>query len=522
MMTGLELSLETPWSSQLPLPVLLLLQLLPVFGGVLLYRIGNTRVRPAFGLGLALGLAALHTGVVFWLSMRFDSLSTAFQFAEYLRILGPLAYHVGLDGLSLAFLQLISLLGLALIIYTWAHQPLQAKNRINSLVLLSLAASTGLVLSLDLLWFWLMAGLQLWAMGHLLQQWSPGQNAQFAIARFKHFMGISQLFVLGGILMLGWHYADITNSSWSFNLLSLRQVNIHQGYSGIIFFLLILGFGLRTPVFPLHGWLPNLLEHSGPSLAAVLLLGVKLGIYAILRILLPLLPETALQWQGTLLGIAFTGCIYATLLAILQSNLRRQLAYISIAQSGLLLMGVFSLSASGIQGTALLALTFGLGSGSLLLLLAILGQRTSNPELPRLHGLMKPMPLLGLVFFLSALSLMAIPGAPGFEAQLLLLEASVRRFGAMVPVISALSSLAASSLLLWVFHQAFITNTKPQPLEIAPGNLKEVALVLLLLLSLATLGFHPEPWLRLLDQPSTQIGKPYTKPDTSPTSIGLE
>jgi NADH:ubiquinone oxidoreductase subunit 4 (subunit M) len=92
----------------------------------------------------------------------------------------------------------------------------------------------------------------------------------------------------------------------------------------------------------------------------------------------------------------------------------------------------------------------------------------------------------------------------------------------MIPVISALSSLAASSLLLWVFHQAFITNTKPQPLEIAPGNLKEVALVLLLLLSLATLGFHPEPWLRLLDQPSTQIGKPYTKPDTSPTSIGLE
>lgn len=517
MTTGLELGLEIPWNSQLPIPVLLLLQLVPLLGGAFIYRLRNT----GNGLKLALGIAVLHSSAVVWLWMRFDASTLPLQFAEHLRILGPFAYHVGLDGLNLGFLQLTSLLSLALLLYAWVRQ-LPQPGRIASLVLLSQGAGSGLLLSLDLFWFWLMLGLQLWASVQLILHWTQDQEARLALARFRHFMGISQLFVLAAILMLGWHYADITNGNWSFNLLSLHQVNIHQGYSGVIFLLLILGFGLRIPVFPLHGWLPNLLEHGGFGLAAVLILGIKFGIYALLRILLPLLPETALQWQGTLLGMSFAGCIYATLLAILQSNLRRQLAYITTAQSGLLLMGIFSLSASGTQGAALLALTFGLGSGSLLLLLGLLAQRTSNPELPHLHGLMKPMPLLGLVFFLSALSLMAIPGAPGFDALLLLLEASVRRFGAMFPVLAALSSLIAASLLLWVFHQAFVASTKPQPIKITPGNFKESLLVLLLLLSLAGLGFHPEPWLKLLEQPGAQIGQLYAKPEAAPSSPSQE
>lgn len=505
-MNGLELSLEIPWQNQLPLPALLMLQLVPLIGSGLVYRLRQRRLA---GI-LATAIALIQLGIVLWLWLRFDPTIVPMQFAERLTLAGPFIYHTGLDGLNLVFLQALSLLSLGLVLYGQVRQ-LPESGRLASLILLGNAAGASMLLTLDLFWFWLLANLQLWVIGRLLKHWADGPLADWALARFWQFMAIAQLLFLTGILMLGWHHADIINGNWSFDLLALRQVNIHQGFSQIIFFLFLLGLGLRVPVFPLHGWLPGILEQAGLGLAAVLLLGIKLGLYAMLRFLLPLLPEVALHWQHFIIGVSVSGVFYGTLLGILQTDLRKQLAYISLAQSGLLSMGIFSLSKSGFQGSALLTVNFGLGISSLLLLMGLVCARTQSPSLPRLQGLIKPMPLLALTFFLASLSLLAIPSAPGFDALLLLLEGAIRRFGALLVVFTALGNLAVASLMLWVFHQVFIAKDETAPIPLHQFNLTQrlraQLLVLLLLASLALTGFHPEPWLRLLEQPAGEIGR---------------
>jgi NADH-quinone oxidoreductase subunit M len=508
-MSGLELSLEIPWHTQVLLPMLLLLQLLPLLGSALVYRLRNWRYKAP----LATAIAALQLAMVLWLWWLFDPAIAAMQFAERLNFFGPFSYHVGLDGLNLIFLQLISLLSLALLLYAWIRKPAEF-GRLLSLILLVNAATVSMVLTLDLFWFWLLANLQIWVISRLLSYWADGPAAGQALTSFRHFMVIGQLLLLSGILMLGWHYADIINGSWSFDLLALRQVNIHQGFNEIIFFLLILGLGLRVPVFPLHGWLPNILEQAGLGLAAVTLLGIKLGLYAMLRFILPLLPEAVVQWQTFMIGIAAFGTLYGAVLSMLQTNLRRQLAYITLSQNALILMGIFTLGKGSFQGSALLAVNFGLGMASLLLLMGLVCDRTSSTAPPRQQELIKQMPFIALVFFLSSLSLLAIPSAPGFDALLLVLEDAIRQFGALLAVFAALSNLVAASLMLWVFHQIFIatgadaeSRSQPdaQPQKSGHDPIKGFLLLLLLLAGLAAIGLHPEAWFRLLEMPSSEI-----------------
>lgn len=529
MNTGLELSLEIPWHTQALLPLLLLLQLLPLFGSLLVHRL---RERPLVAR-LAFGIAALQLGLVGWLWYLFDPTLAPMQFAERLNFFGPFSYHAGLDGLNFIFLQLISLLGLVLVLYAWIRQ-LPRLGPLLSLILLANAASVSMVLTLDLFWFWLLTNLQLWVIGRLLAHWADGSEAKVALRGFWNFMAIGQLLLLIAVLMLGWHYADIINGRWSFDLLALRQINIHQGFNEILFFLLFFGLALRAPIFPLHGWLPAILEQAGLGFAAVLLLGIKLGLYAMLRFLLPLLPETVLQWQHFIIGISVLGALYGTILAILQSNLRRQLAYITLTQSALITLGIFTLGKSAYQGSALLAVNFGLGLASLLVLMGLVCDRTLSNRLPRQQELIKYMPFIGLVFFIASLSLLAIPTAPGFEALLLLLEDAIARFGALLVVFAALNNLVAASLMLWLFHQVFIANSQTadtqavEALELKPKTpfgtrLKGLLLLSLLLGSLLGLGLRPEAWLKLLEMPASEIGHLFQAPaQANPQSTQAE
>lgn len=536
-MNGFELSLEVPWHTQSLLPLLLLVQLLPLLGSILVQRL---RHKPASGT-LAFLTASLQLALVGWLWYSFDPAIVPMQFAERLKIVGPFGYHVGLDGLNLVFLQIISLLGLALVLYAWVRQ-LPNLGRLLSLILLANAASVSMVLTLDLFWFWLLTNLQLWTIGRLLGHWGDGPGTQAALRTFWHFMSIGQLLLLVAILMLGWHHADIINGRWSFDLLALRQINIHQGFNEILFFLFFFAFALRTPIFPLHGWLPTMLEQAGLGFAAVLLLGIKLGLYAMLRFLLPLLPETVVQWQYFIIGISILGAIYGTVLAILQSNLHRQLAYITLSQSALITLGIFTLGKSAYQGSTLLAINFGLGLASLILLMGLICERTSSQRLPRRQEMIKHAPFIGLVFFIASLSLLAIPTAPGFEALLLLLEDAIARFGALLVVFTALNNLVAASLMLWLFHQVFIAvnqtgGTRPVGTDSSADTsaeasidtpeitlkrqvplqtrLREFLLLLLLLASLLGLGFHPEAWLKLLDEPASEIEQLFLMPTQS-------
>ena len=326
------------------------------------------------------------------------------------------------------------------------------------------------------------------------------ENRRLATTRFLQFQAVGLLLLIGGIAILAWGYADVTGR-WSFDLFDLTRVPSQGRFQSAAFFLLFYGFAVRTPLFPLHGWLPNIMHRGTVSIAPALLLGVKVGLYGMLRFVLPLTQEAVVVWQNWIVGFAMIGVFYAALLAFLQTNLRRLLSFAVVSHTSLIVIGLFTLHPLGIAGAVLLSVNFGLAVTVMLFMVGFVFRRTHTTDLARLGGLFERIPFIASCFLVGGLAIVGMPGTPGFDAAHLVLEASMERFGAFPTVATALGNVMAAGFLLWAFQKAFIAPRsgneqgqvleRTQPMEYLVGGLA----VLILLLA----GFYFETWLGLAE-----------------------
>lgn len=501
---------EIPWTLQSGWPLLGLLQLLPALGAgaVFLMR----RDLPALTIGLT--TAALELGLVLLVAAGFDSTLPGVQMVERLPLAGPLGYHAGADGFTVLFLLLTAFLCLLVALYGGRVRHFSPLSRFMGVVLAMEAALMSQLVTLDLLWFTLMGALQVVCAGHLLKVWATSEEEGPAVIRFHQFMWTGILLLAGATLMLGGGYASATDGPWRFDLISLASAPLPAEQQTVAFYLLFYGLAIRVPLFPLHGWLPLAAERGTVASALVLLLGLKTGIYGMLRFLFPLLPHAVLQWHGYVVAIAAIGVFYAALLALMQQNLRRLLAYAVVSHTGVLLMGLFSLHAESFQGGAILAGNFGLAVSTLLLMAGIVFLRTQTMLLDRLGGLFDHLPVIGAAFFVASLAIVAMPGTPGFDAAHLVLEAAMERFGALVTVTVALGNVAAVACLLWAFQRAFLAPAgtgaaTPTELVHRASGL-ETAIALGMIAAQLAVGFHSEPWLHLVEGPAQALAAPYS------------
>ncbi len=496
---------EIPWATQIDFPILALMQLLPLAAMVLLLLLRRDE-RLLFPVALAASLIELLLSVELYQAL--DHSSTAFQFGETLQLLGPLAYHAAVDGVSVLFVMFTALLSLLVVIYGEVR-TFPPKGLFLATVFAAQAALVSSVVSVDLLWFVAVSALQLLPVSYLLHKWSTSPAKGEAVTRFIQFMGSGLLMLFAGVLMLGWHYADANNGQWSFDLYALASQPLAASAQSLIFFLLFYGLAVRIPLFPLHGWLPAVAEHGSVAVAPVFLIGLKTGIYGIFRFVLPLLPEAVMQWHVYVIAFAVAGVFYAALLALTQINLRRLLAFAVISHSGILMIGLFSLSALAFQGAMILSINFGLAAAGMLFMTGMVFRRTRTTLLHQLGGLFETIPLIGITFFVAGLSIVGMPGTPGFDAAHLILEASMHRYGALVTIAAALGNVVAAGFLLWAFQRAFL-SAKPQGMrEIAPVNRAEVLLASIVLVCLLGAGFYSEPLLELVDMSLVNLGELY-------------
>jgi NADH-quinone oxidoreductase subunit M len=432
----------------------------------------------------------------------YDQASAAMQFAEHFRLAGPFAYHAAADGLTVLFVLLNAVLSLLVVFYSQAR-GLAPLPRVLLMVFVVEAALMSLLVTVDLLWFLLMSALQLLPVGYLLWRWATSPEKDMMLTRFLQFMSIGLLLLLGGTLMLGWNYADATGGGWSFDLYQLSSVGVSTPIRSLVFFLLFYGLAIRTPLFPLHGWLPLVAEHGSIAVAPVFLLGLKTGIYGLLRYVLPLMPETVLQWQPFIVAFAVTGVFYAALLAILQDNLRRLLAFAVVSHTSVLVIGLFSLGELSFEGSVLLTVNFGLAIAGLTFMSGLVYRRTGTMQLKRLGGLFDRLPVIGIAFLVAALSIVGMPGTPGFDAVHLVLEDAMHRFGALVTIAAALGNVVAAGFLLLAFQRAFLARRAAglAQWDVAPPTLLEQAVAVMVILILLGTGFYSEPWLELVEQP---------------------
>ena len=488
---------ELFWNQHASWPLLATLQLLPLIGAALLIWLGEK----ASIAWLGRAIAALELVLAIVLYRQFDVHASAYQFAERLDLLGLFSYHAGADGVTVLFVLLGALIVFLVTLYSLVRGLAEATRLIAVLL-----AVEGLMMSLlctfNLLWFVLASGLELVLVGYLVGHWSSAPQKEMAQARFYQFQSIGLIMLLAGVLVLGWAHHDLTGDAWTFDLLDLAGKPMPAELGAVSFFLLFYGLGVRAPIFPLHGWLPTVAQHGNVAIAPALLLGVKVGVYGLVRFVLPLLPAAAEAWSPYVVGFAAAGVFYAALLAFQQTNLRRLMAFAVVSHTSLVIVGLFALDHVALQGALLLSVNFGLAATAMMLMTGFVYRRTHSTRLEKLGGLFDRIPMIGLTYFVAGLAIVGMPGTPGFDAAHLVLEAAIHQFGALPTVGAALGNVAAAGFLLWAFQRAFLA---PPPagrggaVERATNMDWFIAGVLVVVMLAA--GFHMAPWLDLVETP---------------------
>ena len=473
----------------------------PVLGALVLIPLAGMfaalRARQA-GTAVALGLAGTGVELVLAVNVlaRFQPQTPGMQLVERLDLLPWLSYHVGIDGLSVLFLPLTALLGLLVILYAQPDRR-SGPGAFVAGVFAQQAALMGMFTALNLLQFWLFALAEVLPAAFLIGRWGTSPARGRAAWRFARALLGGLAVLLAGILLLGWNHAAMRGGAWSFDLPALLATPVPEARQSLIFILLFWGLAVRLALFPFHAWLPIVAQHGTVAAGMAFLVGAKVGIYALLRFVLPLLPAAAQRWEVAVVVLGLAGMVYGALLALLQHHLRRLLAFAVVSQSGALVVGLFALNPSGLRGGLLLSLNLGLAAAGLFMVAGLLHRRLGTTRFHRLGGLFDTAPLLGLTFLVVVLGSIAMPGTPGFEAAHLALEGVIEAFGWGVATVTASGNVLAAGYLLWAYQRVFLARN-PRGMVQAPGDLRGRELVMagLLCVVMVGVGLYADPWIR--------------------------
>lgn len=501
---------ELHWSLQSGFPILASLQFFPLLIALIFFILADGK--KLFVLTMFAGIIEL--GLAINLYLQYDAHNSAFQFAEQFTLIMPIQYHAAVDGVSVLFILLTALLSLMIMFYSYLI-PMVNRKKFLALSFVIEAALMSQFVSLDMMWFIFVSAVHLFITGYILWNWATSPERDLALSRYMQFMSMGLFLLFAGVLMLGWNHSDVTGS-WSFDLTQLNQSPVSVYIQSLTFFLLFYGMAIRIPLFPLHGWLPVAAEHGLVAVAPVFLLGVKTGIYGLIRFVLPLLPEAVLRWHEFVVAFAVIGIFYAALLALMQVNLRRLLAFAVVSHTSILIIGLFSLNHEAFMGGVMLAVNFGLAITGLLFITGFIYWRTRTMLLDKLGGLFDQLPLFGITFFVAGLSIIGMPGTPGFDSVHLVLEASIHRFGAIFTVAAAVGNVIAAGFLLWAFQRAFLASSQAPSIiktEINVASVEEKILALMIMVLLLSIGFYSEPWLDLIEHSLLSLDNIYSQLD---------
>jgi len=504
-------------TSQLPetaaFPLLTLLTLLPLLSslGILLSR--------SAAQGLRIGFAGALTTVALsiYLLSSFVTENVDIQWFEQYRILG-MSYSVGLDGSNVLFIPLTAILTLLALVYTLITRHVTDRLFIACLMGYE-ALLIGAFAALNVLQFWLWSVLELLPLLLLTAHAGTGQNRRWAVALVLQYWGSGLLMSLAGFLLLAFGLID-SEHPLTFDWLTLTQNNAYLHDEVLIFVLLFFAFAIRMPIFPFHGWLPVLAEQGTVASAAIFLVGLKMGIYGVMRFIFPMVPGVAEQWAGFVVTLGLISIFYGAILALVQINIRRLLAFAVVSHTGMLVIGIFCFNAYGLEGGILLSAVYGLASAGMLFSVGLIYERTRTAFIPRLGGLFNTNTTIALLFMLCALSTMVMPGTPGFDASHILIEGTIEEYGWLAAIAILLGNVLAAAFLLRAFQQIFIANPKrnhqPYSSSHHPVATERLIAAVLILLLMGT-GFYTTPWLNLVDHSAAALTKHFPIHSSHPT-----
>jgi NADH-quinone oxidoreductase subunit M len=487
--------------------ILSLVTFLPLAGALLILLAMPRNAAAAFWTALLVALADLGLSLALW--FRYDATKGTDQLAERFAwfLDGNVQYHLAIDGISLVLVLLTTFLG-PLIIVSTRRALADRVPLFMAMYLLLQSAMIGTFLARDMLLFYVFWEAMLIPMYFIIGIWG-GTRRIYAAVKFFIFTMAGSVFMLVAILYCYFQAGTMNLNDWlALDLSFSEQIWLFTAFA--------LAFAIKVPLWPLHTWLPDA-HVEAPTAGSVVLAGVllKMGTYGMLRFAMPLFPEATLAAAPVMAILSVIGIIFGALVAWVQTDVKKLVAYSSVSHLGFVVLGLFSLTAQGAAGGIFQMLAHGLSTGALFLLVGVIYERRHTREMADFGGLAHGMPAYATVFMITMLASVGLPGLCGFIGEFLVLMGT---FGSdLLPHAKLLTVLAATGVvlgavyMLWMYQRVFLGPLKHEENKGLPDlRIHEWVVLVPLVVFMFWLGIGPNLVLDKIEPSVDRVLAPVT------------
>ncbi len=491
--------------SEMSLPLLSIITYIPAAGAILLALFVPGRNAAAIR-NTALGIALLDFVASLVLLFKFQVGVPGFQLIErasWIQSLG-IQYLMGVDGISLLMVLLTTLLGVLAILSSFTAVTDQVKEYMVALLILQ-TGMIGVFFSLDIVLFYIFWEVMLIPMVLLIGVWG-GERRVYAAVKFFLYTLVGSLFMLIGFLAIYFSHAEATGVH-TFDLIQLLDGVLPPHVQFWAFWALFLGFAIKVPLFPFHTWLPDA-HVEAPTAGSVILAGVllKMGTYGFVRFSLPLMPEATIKAIPFIMALCLIGIIYGALVAWVQPDVKKLVAYSSVSHLGFIMLGLFTLTFQGIQGGVLQMINHGLSTGALFLLVGVLYERRHTRMLDQFGGLAAKMPIFAVMLGIATFSSIGLPGLNGFIGEFLILLGAFKAKMYIVAAIAATGIILGAVYMLHMYQKVMFGKiTRKENEDIKDMNLREILVMAPIIVLIFWIGLYPRPFLRILEPAVNEV-----------------
>ncbi len=471
---------------------------LPILGVLLLLFI------PKESKGVLRGVALVVTVLTFLVSLPIllgFQTNAEFQFVENVPWItaGPfmMRYNVGIDGISLWLVILTTFIMPIAVLSTWTAVEEKVKEYMICLLLLE-TGMLGAFISLDLFLFYIFWEVMLIPMYFIIGIWG-GKNKIYAALKFFIYTMVGSLLMLVALIFL--YFKGTAAGITDFSVLHFYDLRLDPATQTWLFLAFAFSFAIKVPMFPLHTWLPDA-HTEAPTAGSVILAAIllKMGTYGYVRFAMPLFPDAAHRFTPLIATLAVIGIIYAALVAMVQEDVKKLVAYSSVAHLGFVMLGLFAFNTQGITGGMLQMLNHGVSTGALFLIVGFIYERRHTRLITDFGGLSKQMPIFATIFMIVTLSSIGLPGTNGFVGEFLVLLGSFESELRWWTVIATSGVILSAVYMLWMFQRVMFGELdNPKNQKLLDLNAREIAIMVPLVALIFIMGVYPNPFIEKMD-----------------------
>ncbi|MDO8978508.1 MAG: NADH-quinone oxidoreductase subunit M [Afipia sp.] len=496
-------------------PILSVVTFLPVVGAILIYLSrGDDEAARGNARWIALWTTIITFAVSVVLVMRYDPSNPGFQFVEKTTWLANgIGYHMGVDGISLPFVILTTALMPFCILASWKSVTLRVREYMMAFLFLE-TLMVGTFSALDLVLFYLFFEGGLIPMFLIIGVWGGPRRVY---ASFKFFLYT----LLGSVLMLLAIMALYLNAGTT-DIPTLMNTAVPRSLQTWAWLAFFASFAVKMPMWPVHTWLPDA-HVEAPTAGSVVLAAIllKMGGYGFLRFSLPMFPLASYDFAPLVFTLSAIAIVYTSLVALMQEDIKKLIAYSSVAHMGFVTMGIFAGTTQGVAGGVFQMVSHGIVSGALFLCVGVVYDRLHTREIAAYGGLVNRMPLYALVFMVFTMANVGLPGTSGFVGEFLTL---IGTFKVSIPTatVAALGVILSAGYALWLYRKVvFGVMDKPALAGIKDLTLREGIILAPLVFLTILFGVYPQPLLNMSAASVQQLVTNYNTAITAVKAAGL-